>query len=386
MSRYAEVRGAFGNGLLLAGITMIRKLHVLLACALCAVCRESLGADLLVPAQFPTIQAAVDAAAAGDVVQVSPGTYAGPVDLRGKAITVRGTTGDAASVVVSGGESVLRCVTGETLATVVENLTITNGTATVEFSSGPFGSVIGTARGAGVRIVDSSPTIRNCRIISNVITVNVGPGFDRCNGYGAGMFVQNGSPAIVTCLIAANSIVTSSNFPVESYGAGVCLFNSSATISSCSITGNVSRATSPQGGAGARGAGVYVASGGRPRIVGCSISSNMCTSSGNSCGALGSGIALFSAADIEESIISENSITVCSGSVGGVHFEAIGSSMRSSRICGNTGSQSWGSYVNLGGNSLVPTCPSCTGDLTGDGRVDGTDLGILLARWGVCTN
>jgi sugar lactone lactonase YvrE len=28
---------------------------------------------------------------------------------------------------------------------------------------------------------------------------------------------------------------------------------------------------------------------------------------------------------------------------------------------------------------------SCVGDLNGDGRVDGGDMGILLAAWGLCS-
>ena len=31
-----------------------------------------------------------------------------------------------------------------------------------------------------------------------------------------------------------------------------------------------------------------------------------------------------------------------------------------------------------------PTPNQCAGDLNGDGRVDGADLGLLIAMWGVC--
>ena len=49
------------------------------------------AADLHVPAQYPTIQAAVSAAVTGDVVLVAPGTYNQQVTIDGKAITVRST-------------------------------------------------------------------------------------------------------------------------------------------------------------------------------------------------------------------------------------------------------------------------------------------------------
>jgi hypothetical protein len=53
---------------------------------------------LLVPNQYPTIQAAVDAAAPGDKIMVGPGDYAGayitrPVELKGSGPTTRITSG-----------------------------------------------------------------------------------------------------------------------------------------------------------------------------------------------------------------------------------------------------------------------------------------------------
>ncbi len=67
------------------------------------------AAQLHVPLEYPTIQAAVDAAAPGDSVMVSPGIYAAPPDstriLRciGKAIYVIGTAGSDSTILYGAG-------------------------------------------------------------------------------------------------------------------------------------------------------------------------------------------------------------------------------------------------------------------------------------------
>ena len=48
-----------------------------------------------VPADFATIQAAIDAALDGDTVLVAPGTYVENIDFLGKAITVTSSGGAA---------------------------------------------------------------------------------------------------------------------------------------------------------------------------------------------------------------------------------------------------------------------------------------------------
>lgn len=55
---------------------------------------------------YASPQAAVAAAASGDTVSLCPGTYGGPIDVGGKALTLQSTTGKAADAIVDASQSV----------------------------------------------------------------------------------------------------------------------------------------------------------------------------------------------------------------------------------------------------------------------------------------
>ena len=57
------------------------------------------AATIRVPVDQPTIQAAIDAAATGDTVLVSSGTYTEQIDFRGKAIAVASESGPATTAI-----------------------------------------------------------------------------------------------------------------------------------------------------------------------------------------------------------------------------------------------------------------------------------------------
>lgn len=112
----------------------------------------ALAADRLVPSQYSTIQAAINAAVTGDVIRIAPGIYIGRIDLKGKGIRILGTAGRAQTFVLPNGSvgPVVSCVTGETSATILEGLTIMQSVG-----------------GPGVRITASSPTLRDCTLTQN---------------------------------------------------------------------------------------------------------------------------------------------------------------------------------------------------------------------------
>ena len=74
------------------------------AVAVCCVAPNAAAAAIIrVPQDYPTVQAGIDAAANGDTVRVSPGTYVERIDFEQKAITVESTDGPAATVIDGGG-------------------------------------------------------------------------------------------------------------------------------------------------------------------------------------------------------------------------------------------------------------------------------------------
>ncbi|MHC4947503.1 MAG: hypothetical protein ACYTG1_04485 [Planctomycetota bacterium] len=150
------------------------------------------GAVLTVPGTAPTIQAAIDLAADGAIVEVSPGVYRELIDLRGRAITVRAMSPDPADTVIDGtglDGSVVTFVSGEGPDTVVEGFTITGGAGTEDRTD--------RRSGGGVYISGAGPTVRRCILLDNRLSGRV----DR----GGGIFARRGEPVIVGCVFDGNA-------------------------------------------------------------------------------------------------------------------------------------------------------------------------------------
>lgn len=167
-----------------------------------------------------SIQAAIDLAGTGDVIEVGPGSYNGGLDLRGKAIILRSQSGpEQTSIVCQPGQRGFYVPNDPTGAAVIQGFSIING------------NVIGTASpyGGGILCENSSPFIINCHI-------------QQCQANtGGGIACLGGAPTIANCLIQAND--------ADTEGGGIALAQGShATIDYATILDN----TAPLG------AGVYI--------------------------------------------------------------------------------------------------------------------------------
>ncbi len=223
---------------------------------------DSFPATIEVPRDFATIQEAIDSAADGDIVEVSPGTYTGDgnwdIDFRGKAITVRSTAGPEQTIIdcaepgdstsneghrgfyfhqAEGPSSVLRGFT--IIGALIPGSEIPPDHAS--WNSSPAHPV-----GGGIYCEFSSPSIIDCVI-------------KQCSAeLGGGIGSVGGAPAIIDCVI--EECHAGGLGPAESggYGAGIALIrgfesmdiNKKAMIINCKIRENVGYYNS-------RGAGVY---------------------------------------------------------------------------------------------------------------------------------
>ena len=195
------------------------------------------------PAEFSTIQAAIDDSNDGDAVVVADGTYTGDgnrdIDFHGKAITVKSQNGPEDCIIDCNGTPSQPhrgfCFhSGEGPDSVLSGLTVTNGYA---------------PEGGGLYCGWSNPAIENCIIARNAarfgggfyweVGSSGGVALSRCvivgNGAsisGGGVWFDSRGPGMVTnCLVAGNTAVYD--------GGGVAIWHgNSLTFEACSFAGN----------------------------------------------------------------------------------------------------------------------------------------------------
>jgi hypothetical protein len=131
------------------------------------------GAQILVPADQPTIQQGIDAAADGDMVLVSQGVYYETIGVSGKNIAVVSLAGPKATIIDAQRAGTVVSISGVGRQMRLEGFTLRNG-------------------GGGVGVQYASPTI-----VGNIITNNIG-----CDGNGVTLYFS--SALILSNVITGN--------------------------------------------------------------------------------------------------------------------------------------------------------------------------------------
>ncbi len=198
---------------------------------------------------FPTIQAAIDAATGGDLIELSDGTFTGvgnrEIDYLGKAIIVRSQGGgpDACVIDCQGSESEPHrgfwFHSGEDARARLEGVRIIHG----------YGSADATQdyrHGGGIDCDQSAPTISGCAIAACV-----------AGNAGGGIACWQSSPILETCAFEGDF--------AERGAALFCRESSNPALSGCVFSNNVA-----EGAAGA----IFLWTGCSPTLTRCSFSDN----------------------------------------------------------------------------------------------------------------
>ncbi|GAG36260.1 unnamed protein product, partial [marine sediment metagenome] len=163
-----------------------------------------------------SIQAAIDAAANGDEIEVAPGTYNEPINFNGKGVRLYSSGGaDVTTIDGTGHYHVVQCVSNEGADTVLEGFTITDGNANGAYPD---------YYGGGMYNNGSSPTVSNCTFVGNsAYTASVN------QAKGGGMYNYNSSPMVTNCTFSGNT---------AEGGGGMYNDHSSPTVTNCTFSGN----------------------------------------------------------------------------------------------------------------------------------------------------
>lgn len=144
------------------------------------------------------IQAAVDAARPGDEILLGEGTWSGDLDFRGKAIAVRGR-GRSTVIVGTATGPVVRFVSGEPPAAVLDGVTVTGGLAD---------------DGGGILVRDASPTI-----VRTVVTGN------RAYFRGSGIHLERSAATLLNNVVSHNGSAGGDPHAIDVAGGSPAIVN-----------------------------------------------------------------------------------------------------------------------------------------------------------------
>lgn len=223
----------------------VPALRLLLGCAFAVAVAATSHAAIAVPGDYPTIQAAVEAAQDGAVIQIAPGRYHEQITIQNdtRTLTLRGDPSDPSLTVLDGDgtvASVVRIFSGHGLLSV-EGVTITGGHGSDGY-------------GGGLGVYDESNiVVRDSVFVGNTsathggaaVVIDSAARFERCvfrdntaGQLGGGVLLLRAAPtsALQQCQFIDNQAgLLDSTF---AGGGGLYVVDSSVTVEGCSFQGN----------------------------------------------------------------------------------------------------------------------------------------------------
>ena len=359
----------------------MRHLRTIILSTITGLIGSTTAEVLLVPEDFPTIQAAMDNATTGDVIDLAPGVWTDQIAWGLSGVTLRGRNGDG-STVIDGSEQNWSLVVCFGDPCRIEHLTFRNGKGS---------NVFGIVRGGAIYSEYSEVTITDCTFESNRL---VREEFDFTTWGGA--IASYGAPmTIERCTFTDNS----------SEGAGGAIYANYAplTVRSCEFTDNAALETG--GGIAGEwvdltiedctfrgnraewlGGGIHLKTS-ENESVGTSSTVSNCRFVRNNASyagfAMGGGLAIEHAQLVRVSNSSfEDNYGYIAGAIRGGNPKTNGVVETSNVLyCGNAIATNWGEVIDDGSSVFQQSC-DCSVDADGNGTVGVDDLLRVLSAWG----
>ena len=314
---------------------------------------------LIVPTQYPTIQAAIDAVPTGvqKIISVAPGTYNQSFSLNGKNVIVRGAAGNTTILNGTGlTTSIARFTGGEPATAGLENLVFRNGTVGSRFTPKSTFTI-----GGAIYANNSNAFLRDCR-------------FEGCRAdYGGAIYQYSGTMDWDNLVFVDNT--------ANDEGGAALVYNVTGTATNSTFTGNRCGMFGPGSGSAFKAVGANQ-TGESVTLEGCSITNNIALDFGAAIEfyehvKYRPGVLRLVNCSIRDNISGD---PVASGP-GGLRILGGQSSCVLSggtTICGNQSRNILGPYYIEGSATVC----DCEGDISGNGSINAADLGILLSLWG----
>ena len=309
-----------------------------------------------VPGEFSTIQAAIDAVPAGQygLVRVAAGTRNESFSLNGKNVRVQGAPNNATILDGTGLTTSIARFTGGEPATA--------GLAGLVFRNGSVGSRIYPKAtftvGGAVYGLNSAALITNCRFEQNEAD------------FGGAVYLLRSDSAVEACVFAGNEALTD--------GGAFFAYECAGFVRGCDFAANSCGASGSGNGGAFKTVGAKVA-GGTFLLQDCSITGTISGVDGAAVQHFeNSSIGVRGNLRIVDTDISANSTSIGAGGVRNEGPQLALILAGTTSVCGNA-------PRNVGGPFLIEGTASvcgCLADVTGDGQVNGGDLGIVLSSWG----
>jgi hypothetical protein len=170
---------------------MKSRFGIVFALVAVLICGSAAASTINVPADQPTIQGGINAAANGDTVLVAPGTYTENIKFNGKAIVVRSSGGPRITIIDGGSlGAVVTFSSGETNQSVLSGFTLQHGSS------------------SGVYMNFASPVVKNNTIANNKAD------------WGAGMYIGGASTAQVLRNKFIGNVASSGGGAIGLFAAG----------------------------------------------------------------------------------------------------------------------------------------------------------------------